>query len=212
MDFFDFQKKLMDEQKAATAKPAGKPTPVADALTVSQLTSQIERALQGAFPGSVRVLGEVSNFKAHSSGHLYFTLKDASACINCVMFRSDAARLKFSPEDGMELIATGRISLYAQRGQYQLYITRLEPVGLGALQMAFQQLHDKLKAQGLFEPERKKPIPAYPTTTCSRCCGGSRSCGWSYTTSPCRATERPRRSRRPSPISAGSTRPSAAST
>ena len=164
MDFFDFQKKLMDDQKAATAKPAGKPTPTADALTVSQLTSQIERALQGAFPGSVRVLGEVSNFKSHSSGHLYFTLKDASACINCVMFRSDAARLKFSPEDGMELIATGRISLYAQRGQYQLYITRLEPVGLGALQLAFQQLHDKLKAQGLFEPERKKPIPAYPTT------------------------------------------------
>ncbi|MFI5377797.1 MAG: exodeoxyribonuclease VII large subunit [Tepidisphaerales bacterium] len=164
MDFFELQKKLVEEQKA-TAKPAGKPAPAADALTVSQLTSQIERALAGAFPGSVRVLGEVSNFKAHSaSGHLYFTLKDASACINCVMFRSEAARLKFSPEDGMELIATGRISLYAQRGQYQLYLTRLEPMGQGALQLAFQQLHDKLKAQGLFAPQRKKPIPAYPAT------------------------------------------------
>ncbi len=162
MDFFDLQRKLVDERKALSAKPSDRAA--VDALTVSQLTARIEQTLQSAFPGSVRVLGEVSNVKAHSSGHLYFTLKDTSACISCVMFRSDASRLKFVPDDGMELVATGRISVYTQRGQYQLYVTRLDPLGQGALQVAFQRLHDKLKSEGLFEAGRKKPIPAYPST------------------------------------------------
>ena len=84
-------------------------------LTVSQLTAQIERVIKAGFPSSILVQGEVSNLKIHSSGHIYFTLKDSEACINCVMFRSDAGRLKFEPEDGMELLVSGRVSVYAQR-------------------------------------------------------------------------------------------------
>lgn len=107
--------------------------------------------------------GEISNCKHHgTSGHIYFTLKDEGACIDCVMFRSDAVRLKFTPNDGMELLATGRVAVYPQRGRYQLYVTSLQPMGLGALELAFQQLRAKLEAEGLFDPERKKPLPPYP--------------------------------------------------
>src|SRR5262249_16037951 len=132
-------------------------------LTVSQLTGQIERAIKEAFPGTVHVKGEVSNLNLHrASGHIYFTLKDAAACIDCVMFRSDAARLKFDPSDGMELLAGGRLAVYPQRGRYQLYVTSLHPLGRGALELAFQQLREKLEKLGLFEPQRKKTLPRYP--------------------------------------------------
>jgi exodeoxyribonuclease VII large subunit len=111
----------------------------------------------------VTVRGEVSNVSdRQASGHLYFTMKDAGACINCVMWRDNASRLRFQLEDGLEVIATGRVTLYAPQGRYQLTVQRLEPAGRGALELAFRQLQAKLAAEGLFDPERKKPIPKYP--------------------------------------------------
>lgn len=155
-NFFEFREKVLAKPKKA--EPAK-----TDALTVSQLTAQIERALKAGLPETVHVKGEVSNFKLHqASGHIYFTLKDAGACIDCVMFRSDATRLKFTPEDGIELLASGRVALYPQRGRYQLYVKSLNPLGRGALELAFRQLCEKLEKEGLFAPERKKPLPAYP--------------------------------------------------
>lgn len=159
MDFFAFKESIA-RRKSEAASPAA---PQRTTLTVAQLTGQIDRALKGAFPAAIPVRGEVSNFHNHSgSGHLYFTLKDPEACIDCVMFRSDAARLKFAPRDGMELLATGRVGVYGQRGRYQFYVTRLEPLGEGALELAFRQMRAKLEAEGLFEQARKRPIPAYP--------------------------------------------------
>lgn len=151
-NFFDFREKL------ARPQPAG-----VQPLTVSQLTAQIERAIQSALPATVHVRGEVSNLNLHhASGHLYFTLKDSAACIDCVMFRSDVARLKFMPADGVELLVSGRVAVYPQRGRYQLYVSALWPVGRGALELAFEQLCRKLKAEGLFDASRKKPLPRYP--------------------------------------------------
>jgi exodeoxyribonuclease VII large subunit len=163
MDFFDFHKLVNKRANQSTPKPVPSSS-VDETLTVTQLTGQIEKALKAAFPVTVSVKGEISNFKHHGgSGHLYFTLKDSGACIDCVMFKSDAARLKFTPEDGIELVAGGRVAVYAQRGRYQLYVTRLEPIGQGALELAFRQLCAKLQAEGLFDPARKKPLPSYPT-------------------------------------------------
>lgn len=160
MDFFEFHQKVNSRPNRGESKSP----PAKDALTVTQLTSQIEQSLKAAFPASVLVKGEVSNFKHHgSSGHIYFTLKDRDACIDCVMFKSDAVRLKFTPQDGIELLATGRVAVYGQRGKYQLYVTRLEPLGQGALELAFRELCAKLQSEGLFEAERKRPIPPYPS-------------------------------------------------
>lgn len=161
-NFFEFREKLVARRNDASVAgaPAVQPTP----LTVSQLTAQIDRAIKAGVPGTVHVKGEVSNFKLHrGSGHLYFTIKDPSSCIDCVMWKSDAERLKFEPRDGMELLATGRVQVYAQRGTYQLYVTRLQPLGQGALELAFKQLHAKLAREGLFDEERKKALPTYPT-------------------------------------------------
>lgn len=161
-DFWSFREQV-GQRTAARAAVADKAASAAPPLTVSQLTSQIERALKDCLPPGLLVQGEVSNFNHHrSSGHLYFTLKDPHACIDCVMFKSDAAKLKFTPEDGIEVLASGRIGVYQQRGKYQLYVTRLEPLGRGALELAFRQLCAKLEAEGLFAPERKKPLPPYP--------------------------------------------------
>ena len=164
--FFDFQKSLATPavRRPAAAKPnADVGLPGNDALTVSQLTAQIDRALKSGLPASIAVRGEVSNYKHHgSSGHAYFTLKDTDACIDCVMFKSDFAKLKFKPSDGLELLATGRVGVYGQRGRYQLYVTNLLPVGQGALELAFQQMRAKLEREGLFERDRKKPLPRYP--------------------------------------------------
>ena len=170
MDFFTFQEQVkMKRARDAITAPAPAPAPAKgtakpdDLLTVSQLTTTIERALIDCLPPSVTVVGEVSNYKHHgSSGHHYFTLKDAYACIDCAMFKSDANRLKFEPADGMELVATGSVGVYRERGRYQLYVKRLEPHGQGALELAFRQRCAKLEAEGLFTDERKKPIPAYP--------------------------------------------------
>jgi exodeoxyribonuclease VII large subunit len=131
--------------------------------SVSELSQQIRNLLEKEFP-DVWVVGEVSNFRAASSGHLYFTLKDESAQIRAVCFRNQARYLKFRPQDGISVIARGHLSVYETRGEYQLYIEYLEPAGLGALQLAFQQLKEKLAGEGLFDPGRKKPLPLLPRT------------------------------------------------
>jgi len=108
--------------------------------------------------------GELSNFNAHSSGHIYFTLKDQTAAISGVMFKSHAEELTFSPKSGMKVVAFGKLSLYEKTGQYQLYAEYLEPAGIGGLQLAFQQLSEKLQKEGLFNHERKRPIPQFANT------------------------------------------------
>lgn len=129
--------------------------------TVSQLTARIRDVLSAAF-GGVWVEGEVSNFKAAQSGHLYFTLKDESSQVKCVCFRTSAMRLKFRPEDGLKARVRGSISVYEPRGEYQIYVEHIEPVGVGELQLAFEQLKKKLGEEGLFDPARKKPLPMLP--------------------------------------------------
>ena len=129
--------------------------------SVSDLTTRIRDLLAGEFT-DVFVEGEVSNAHAAQSGHLYFTLKDNHAQIRCVCFRTQLARLKFRPEDGLHVTARGSISVYESRGEYQFYVEHVEPVGLGALQLAFEQLKKRLDAEGLFDPERKKSLPVLP--------------------------------------------------
>jgi exodeoxyribonuclease VII large subunit len=160
-NFFDFREQVKAKKAPA---PAAAPASAQSTMTVSQLTSQIERVLKSGLPPVVWVRGEISNVNLHRvSGHLYFTLKDKDSCIDCVMFKSEASRLKFKPEDGHEMIVTGRIGVYAQKGRYQIYASQLQPLGKGALELAFQQLRAKLEAEGLFRPERRKPLPKYPS-------------------------------------------------
>jgi exodeoxyribonuclease VII large subunit len=130
-------------------------------LTVSDLTRKIKQILESGFP-SIAVQGEISNFKHHSSGHFYFTLKDESAQLPCVMWRSRAGGLSFVPEDGMKVIAGGRISVYEVRGSYQLDVQSIRQLGAGELQAAFEQLKARLGAEGLFDPGRKRALPAIP--------------------------------------------------
>jgi exodeoxyribonuclease VII large subunit len=129
--------------------------------SVSDLTCRIRDLLAGEFT-EVFVEGEVSNAHAAQSGHLYFTLKDNNAQIRCVCFRTQLARLKFRPEDGLHVTVRGSISVYEARGEYQFYVEHVEPVGLGALQLAFEQLKRRLEAEGIFDPERKKSLPVLP--------------------------------------------------
>jgi exodeoxyribonuclease VII large subunit len=135
--------------------------PTRKIFSVSELSQEIKNLLERQYP-DVWVSGEVSNFRAAGSGHLYFTLKDASAQLRAVCFRNQARYLKFKPEDGISVIARGHLSVYESRGEYQLYVEYLEPAGLGALQLAFEQLKQKLAAEGLFETARKKPLPLLP--------------------------------------------------
>ncbi|MDO5784570.1 MAG: exodeoxyribonuclease VII large subunit [Eubacteriales bacterium] len=131
--------------------------------TVSQVNHVIKLMLEDYEPfRNIYVQGEISNYKAHSSGHKYLTLKDEGGVLSAVMFRSDAARLRFRPENGMKIIARGRISCYPKYGQYQMYIANMMPDGIGALTVAFEQLKQRLYAEGLFDAERKKPIPRLP--------------------------------------------------
>jgi len=131
-------------------------------LSVSQLTRMVRNILAEHLPETVHVVGQISNFKRHTSGHLYLTLKDASSEIRAVMWRSAASGLKFTPSDGLEVIATGHVDVYEPRGQYQLYIRKLEPRGVGALELAFRQLCEKLRKEGLFDARHKKPLRRYP--------------------------------------------------
>lgn len=129
--------------------------------TVSRLTQEIREILEGKFP-SVWVEGEISNFHLHSSGHMYFTLKDERSQIKAVVFRAQARQLNFRPEDGMHVLCLGRLGVYEARGEYQLYLDFLEPRGLGAMLLAMEQLKERLAAEGLFEPSRKKSLPFLP--------------------------------------------------
>ncbi len=132
------------------------------ALSVRQVNELVRGALARHLPPTLHVLGQISNLARPTSGHVYFTLKDDYAELRCVMWRSSAARLKFAPEDGLEVIATGGIDVYAQRGTYQLVVRRLEPRGVGALEVAFRQLKERLGREGLFDPRRKRPLPQVP--------------------------------------------------
>lgn len=129
--------------------------------TVSQLTNEIKNLLERNFE-YIWVEGEISNLRIPTSGHIYFTLKDETAQIRAVMFRLQSRLLKFEPVDGLQVISYGRISVYEPRGEYQLIVDYLEPKGLGALQLAFEQLKEKLAQEGLFDPAHKKPIPRLP--------------------------------------------------
>lgn len=133
-------------------------------LTVTQLNTYLKSLLEGDERlQSVFVSGEISNFTNHyKSGHLYFSLKDEKCVVKAVMFASQASRLRFAPQEGMKVLVRGRVSLYEASGQYQLYVEDLQPDGLGALNLALEQRKAKLAAEGLFDPERKKPLPAYP--------------------------------------------------
>ncbi len=134
---------------------------VNQAISVSQLTSQIKNILEGQFE-DIWISGEISNLKHHYSGHMYLTLKDDAAEIKAVMFKGFNQYLRFKPEDGMQVLANGRISVYEQRGQYQIILTQLEPSGIGTLYLAFEALKKQLVEEGLFEVERKKELPKFP--------------------------------------------------
>lgn len=145
------------------ARPDAAPaagTPVPDALTVSQLAEKISDALGSAFPSPVRVVGEVTGFKPGT--HWYFSLKDADAVVQCVMFSNLARSASFRPADGQQVVATGRPDHWAKGGRTSFVVTRLEPVGQGALDAAFKAMCDELRRLGWFDPARKRPVPAFP--------------------------------------------------
>ena len=137
------------------------PDPGRRVLTVSELTAAIEDQLEARF-GGLWVEGEISNLRVHTSGHVYFTLKDEGAQLRAVLFRSRTRRLRFEPADGLHVLAFGSLDVYPARGEYQLVCEILEPKGLGALQLAFEQLKARLAAEGLFDAARKRPLPALP--------------------------------------------------
>ena len=130
-------------------------------LSVSELTESVRKAIEARF-ASVWVEGEISNFKAHSSGHWYFTIKDEGAQLRAKCFRSANSRIRFRPKDGLHVRARGRLTVYEARGDYELIVEALDPVGAGALQIAFEQLRDRLQAEGLFAQELKRPLPLFP--------------------------------------------------
>jgi exodeoxyribonuclease VII large subunit len=135
----------------------------APAFSVSEISSALKRAVEDRF-GHVRVRGELSGFKRATSGHLYFGLKDADAMLDGVMWKGSAGRLAFRPEDGLEVIATGKLTTYAGRSKYQMVVERLELAGEGALMLLFEKLKARLSAEGLFDPTRKRAIPYLPKT------------------------------------------------
>lgn len=133
----------------------------AEPLTVTELTRRIKQVLELGFP-TLSVQGEISNFKRHTSGHVYFTLKDEGAQLSCVLWRSRASTLRYIPEDGMKVIVGGKLTVYEVRGSYQLDVQSIRPIGAGELQAAFERLKQKLAAEGLFDQARKRPLPKIP--------------------------------------------------
>ena len=135
-------------------------------MTITQLNLYVKSFLDSSTVlQSVWVAGEISNFTNHyRSGHLYMSLKDEGALVKAVMFKSSASKLRFAPENGMRVVCRGRVSLYERDGQYQLYLTDMQPDGVGALSVAFEQLCKKLREEGLFNEEHKKELPPYPET------------------------------------------------
>lgn len=132
-------------------------------LTITELTRRIRGSIEREF-FNIWVVGEVSNFKRATSGHVYLTLKDSNAQLQAVIFKSLASRLKFEMKDGMQVVAYGSVTVYDARGQYQLIVENVEPKGIGALQLAFLQLKERLEKEGLFDPGHKKPLPLLPKT------------------------------------------------
>jgi exodeoxyribonuclease VII large subunit len=130
-------------------------------LTVSALTKSIKQLLETGF-SSIWVEGEISNYINHSSGHRYFTLKDEGAQIKCVIWKGMSRYLFFEPQNGMKVKASGQVTVYEKSGQYQLVVSNMQPAGIGALEIAFQQLKIKLEKEGLFDPDHKRPLPEYP--------------------------------------------------
>ena len=139
-----------------------KANPVENVYTVSEITAEIRAIVERHFEGSVAVRGEVSNYKRHTSGHLYFSLKDEDSVLRCVCFRGAAGALSFEPSDGISVVAYGDITVYARNGQYQLVVETLKLTGPGDMFRAMEELKRKLAAEGLFDEERKKPLPPYP--------------------------------------------------
>ena len=135
----------------------------AQAMSVSELSLALKRTVEDQF-GHVRVRGEISGFKRAASGHIYFSLKDDNARLDAVMWKGGAARLPFAPEDGLEVVATGKLTTYAGRSNYQIVVESLEVAGEGAMMLLFEKLKARLAAEGLFAPERKKKLPALPRT------------------------------------------------
>ena len=132
-------------------------------LSVSQISQYIKGKMDAdTLLSGVLIRGEISNYKLYPSGHHYFTLKDSQSALRCVMFRGDAVRMRFRPENGMQVVAAGRITVFPRDGQYQLYCVQLTPEGAGDLQLAFEQLKEKLSREGLFDEEHKKPLPGFP--------------------------------------------------
>ncbi len=136
-------------------------------LTVSEVNQYLKNLIdRDLLLGDLCVRGELSNYKSYPSGHRYFSLKDDGGVLRGVMFKSDAQRLRFTPENGMKVLITGRVAVYPRDGQYQLYANTMVPDGMGELYVAFEQLKSKLSAKGYFAQERKRPLPAYPETIC----------------------------------------------
>jgi exodeoxyribonuclease VII large subunit len=130
--------------------------------TVSQVSSLIKEVLENNLPGRLTVTGELTDWKLHHSGHCYFSLKDEGSQLPCVMWKSSFSKVKFEPENGLAVLATGHIDVYSPQGKYQFYVERMQPAGVGALQLAFEQMVKRLEAEGLFDESHKKPLPAYP--------------------------------------------------
>lgn len=157
--FFEFQ-----SRSARLGRKTKEPV-IADnpPLTVAQLNDMISAVIRSGVPTTVTVQGEISNLNYNrASGHIYLTLKDERSCIDCVMFKSDVEKLTSIPENGQRVVARGSVRVYTQRGRYQLYITRLTPIGQGVLEAKFRALKEKLEKEGLFDPSRKKKLPLYP--------------------------------------------------
>src|SRR5256884_324403 len=149
-------------QKAKMSQLTFNLQPTRQILTVSELTARIRDLLARNFTATF-VQGEISNCREAQSGHLYFTLKDDRAQVRCVFFKQQQRGTRFRPEDGLQVTVRGTLSVYEQRGEYQIYVENIEPVGLGALQLAFDQLKKRLEAEGLFAAARKKPLPLLPS-------------------------------------------------
>src|SRR5712692_2492314 len=159
-DLFDlpFEEEKDPSQQLSVDRPQSTARTI---LTVTELTIRVRDLLEAAFV-EVWVEGELSNCRVWNTGHLYFTLKDASAQVRAVIFRSALTYLKFKPADGLRVVARGKVSVYEPKGEYQLVCEHMEPKGLGALQLAFEQLKARLQREGLFDPARKRPLPGLP--------------------------------------------------
>jgi len=162
-DFFDKKKPARKSSAVQSHQIAATPK-VRTVYSVTQITRMIKLTLNENLPGKIVLAGEISNCKPHDSGHLYLTLKDENAQVAAVMWKSAFGKLKFRPANGMAVIATGRIDVYEPQGKYQFYIDKLEPSGAGALDLAFRQLAEKLRKEGLFNESHKKPLPKFPAT------------------------------------------------